>query len=226
MAKIVDKINALTGKTEQEKALKEQFGFLQKMAQAKCAQFESELKAMFTSGGTSECEVVGKRAIAYYNCQHVDIKVGCDAAIKDAINMFFKGGDEVNQGFQKLITTALDTLIGNTAMGEHEEKMFFVYPENFAIVRVDVKCYKYCFSSSGIIANTENIFCYTMAKSIVDHTKITIDELLYMVAQMIGADKLDEVEAFVTKLKKVWTLLEDKTPNDVLQMGIQHVNLE
>lgn len=221
MAKIVDKINELTGKTEQEKALKEQFGFLQKMAQAKCDQFESELKAMFTSGGTSECEVVGKRAIAYYNCQHVDIKVGCDNAIKDAINMFFNGGDDVNQGFQKLITTALDTLIGNTAMGEHEEKMFFVYPENFAIVRVDVKCYKYCFSSSGIIANTENIFCYTMAKSIVDHKKITIDELLYMVTQMIGAEKLDEVEAFVTHLKKVWALLEDKDPNEVLKMGLQ-----
>ncbi|MCM1271478.1 MAG: hypothetical protein NC247_12805 [Ruminococcus flavefaciens] len=226
MAKIVDRINNITGKTEQDKALKEQFGFLQTMAQAKCAQFESELKSMFTSEGTSECEVVGNRAIAYYNCQHVDIKAGCDNAIKDAIEMFFKGGDEVNQGFQKLITTALDTLIGNTAMGEHEEKMFFVYPENFAIVRVDVKCYKYCFSSSGIIANTENVFCYTMAKSIVDHTKITIDELLYMVTQMIGADQLEKVEAFVSKLKNVWNLLETKAPNEVLQMGLQYVNAE
>lgn len=226
MAKIVDKINEITGKTEQDQALKEQFGFLQKMAQAKCAQFESELKAMFTSGGTSECEVVGKRAIGYYNCQHVDIKAGCDNAIKEAIDMFFKGGDEVNQGFQKLITTALDTMIGNTAMGEHEEKMFFVYPENFAIVRVDVKCYKYCFSSSGIIANSENVFCYTMAKSIVDHTKITIDELLYMVTQMIGADKLDEVEKFVAQLKKVWQLLEDKDPNDVMQTALKSANAE
>lgn len=69
------------------------------MAQAKCAQFESELKTMFTNGGTAECEVVGKRAIAYYNCQHVDIKTGCDAAIMEAINMFFNGG--------KLIKTAL-----------------------------------------------------------------------------------------------------------------------
>ena len=54
---------------------------------------------MFTNGGTAECEVVGKRAIAYYNCQHVDIKTGCDAAIMEAINMFFNGG--------KLIKTAL-----------------------------------------------------------------------------------------------------------------------
>ena len=137
------------------------------------------------------------------------------------MDMFFNGEDEVKQGFQKLIKTALDTLIGNTAMGEHEEKMFFIYPENFAIVRVDVKCYKYCFSSSGVIANTENVFCYTMAKSIVDHTKVSIDELLYMVTEMIGADKLDEVEKFVEKLKKIWNMLENKAPNDVLQMALQ-----
>lgn len=221
MAKIATKIDEITGKTEQERILKEQFGFLQKMAEAKCAQFESELKSMFTSGGTSECEVVGKRAIAYHSCQHVNIKVGCDAAIKEAIDMFFNGGDDVKQGFQKLIRITLDTLIGNTGMGEHEEKHFFVYPENFAIVRVDIKCYKYCFSSSGVIANTENVFCYTMAKSIVDHTKITIDELVYMVTEMIGADKIGEVETFVNQLKKVWKLLEDKTPNEVLRAGLE-----
>ena len=100
--------------------------------------------------------------------------------------------------------------------------MFFVYPENFAIVRVDVKCYKYCFSSTGIIANTENVFCYTMAKSIVDHTKITIDELLYMVTEMIGADKIEEVEAFVNQLKKVWSLLENKTTNEVMTTWLEH----
>ena len=124
MAKIISKIDEITGKTEQDQILKEQFSFLQKMAQAKCEQFEAELKSMFTSGGTSECEVVGNRAIAYYKCQHVDIKAGCGTAIREAINMFFSGGDDVKNGFQKIVETALDTLIGNTSMGEHEEKMF------------------------------------------------------------------------------------------------------
>lgn len=220
MAKIVSKIDEITGKTEQEQILKEQFSFLQKMAQAKCEQFEAELKSMFTSDGTAECEIVGNRALAYYKCQHVDIKAGCGAAIKDAINMFFNGGDDVKNGFEKIVETALDTLIGNTSMGEHEEKMFFVYPENFAIVRVDVKCYKYCFSSSGVIAKSENVFCYTMAKSVVDHSKLTIDELLYMVTEMVGSDKLEEVEAFITQLKKVWKMLEVQNPNDVLRNAL------
>lgn len=143
----------------------------------------------------------------------------------DAIDMFFNCGNNVKQGFQKIVKVALEALIGNTAMGEHEEKMFFIYPENFAIVRVDVKCYKYCFSSSGVIAKTENVFCYIMAKSIVNYTKITIDELLYMVTEMIGSDNLDEVEEFVNQLKKVWNLLEDKTLNEVLQAGLRSVKV-
>ena len=109
-------------------------------------------------------------------------------------------------------------------MGEHEEKMFFVYPENFAIVRVDVKCYKYCFSSSGVIAKSENVFCYTMAKSIVDHTKLTIDELLYMVVEMIGAEKIDEVEAFIKQLKSIWKMLEDKSSDEVMKIALNNIN--
>ncbi|MCM1333882.1 MAG: hypothetical protein NC084_04005 [Bacteroides sp.] len=224
MARINDKINNLTGKDEAERKLKEQFSFLQKMAKAKCAQFEAELREMFSEKKTSECEVVGNRAITYYDGQHVDIHAGCDKAIKQAIDLFFKGGSDVNQGFQKLITTALDTLIGDTSIGEQEKKMFFVYPENFAIVRVDIKFYKYCFSSSGIIAQSENIFCYTFSKSIVDHKKIGIDELLYMATEMIGSDKIEEVEAFVKKLRSVWNTLEGKDPLDILNQSIQYEN--
>ena len=95
------------------------------MDTGKDASFEAEFKSMFIKAvGASECEVVGNRAIAYYKCQHVDIKAGCGTAIREAINMFFSGGDDVKNGFQKIVETALDTLIGNTSIGEHEEKMF------------------------------------------------------------------------------------------------------
>ncbi|MDC6267020.1 hypothetical protein [Lysinibacillus fusiformis] len=103
--------------------------------------------------------------------------------------MFFKGKERVIEGFKSIVETAFDTLIGNSSMGEYEEKMF-VYPENFAIVRVDVKFYKYTFSSKGIIAETEKIFCYTMAKSIVDHKKLSVDELLYFVTEMMARKRL------------------------------------
>ncbi|MFJ7922089.1 hypothetical protein ACIQ6U_20355 [Lysinibacillus fusiformis] len=216
MAKIVDMIDGITGKTEKDLQMKEQFGFLQKMAQAKCEQFRGELQNMFLSGGTKELEIVGNRAMSYHDMQHVNLSSKSSDSIKNAIEMFFKGKEGVIEGFKSIVETALDTLIGNSSMGEYEEKMFFVYPENFAIVRVDVKFYKYTFSSKGIIAETENIFCYTMAKSIVDHKKLSVDELLYLVTEMIGADKISEVKAFIKELRDIWKMLESEDTESIL----------
>ncbi|GEM_PF-1051869 len=216
MAKIVDMIDGITGKTEKDLQMKEQFGFLQKMAQAKCEQFRGELQNMFLSGGTKELEIVGNRAMSYHDMQHVNLSSKSSDSIKNAIEMFFKGKEGVIEGFKSIVETALDTLIGNSSMGEYEEKMFFVYPENFAIVRVDVKFYKYTFSSKGIIAETENIFCYTMAKSIVDHKKLSVDELLYLVTEMIGADKISEVKAFIKELRDIWKMLETEDTESIL----------
>ncbi len=37
--------------------------------------------------------------------------------------MFFKGKERVIEGFKSIVETAFDTLIGNSSMGEYEEKM-------------------------------------------------------------------------------------------------------
>lgn len=217
MSTIVNKIKDITGQTEKEKQLREQYTFLQKMAEAKCEQFKSELDKMFLSPEIEKCQVVGNRAIQYFSSQHVDISTNCSDSIKTAINMFFKGGDDVKSGFKELVEVALDTIISNTSIGEQEDKLFFVYPENFAIIRVDVKCYKYQFSSAGIISDSQNVFCYSMCKSIVDHTKLTIDELLYMVTEMLGETNIEKVEAFIKQLKNVWKMLENSSPQTTLK---------
>ena len=54
---------------------------------------------------------------------------------------------------------ALETLINTSSIREDQEDMFFIYPENNAVVRLDVKAYKYTFTKKGIIADCENIFC-------------------------------------------------------------------
>ena len=234
MAKIANKITELTGNDETINKAREQFTFLQKMAQAKCAEYEAKLKDMLSGNGREKCEVVGNRAINYYKSQHVDIKVGCDKAIEEAVNSFFKGKSGVKEGFQKLVTCALSTLIGNTAIGEYEDEMFFIYPENNAIVRVDVLAYKYTFTNSGIIGNCENVFCYAMSKSIVDHTKLTKDELLYFVTQMCrggdeeGEEKVDlqQVMGFVKELIEIWNLLDQEIVKNEYVIDVNSGNLQ
>ena len=61
MAKIDKMIKGLTGQTEEEQRLKEQFSFLQKMARAKCETFESELKVMLSNKETAGAIEIGGR---------------------------------------------------------------------------------------------------------------------------------------------------------------------
>lgn len=222
MAKISKMIDDLTGKTKEEQKMKEQFTFLQKMAEAQTEVFKNELKLMLSSDSLDKVEIVGKRAFKYYSSQHVGISRDCDKAIASAVDDFFSGKDGVKLGFQKLVKQALSGIIGNSSLGESKEDLFFIYPENFAVVRVDVKCYKYNFSSKDIFANNvQNVFCYTMAKSIVDHTKLTIDELLYMVTDMVGSDDIKVISEFINTLKEVWRALERKEPNAVLTAALE-----
>lgn len=205
--------------------MKERFTFLQKMAETKSETFKNELKLMLSSDTIGQIEITGRRAIAYYDSQHVNISSKADESIGEAIDDFFTGSAGVKSGFQKIVKQALSGLIGNRSMGATEKHMFFVYPENFAIVRVDVKCYKYSFSKSGLLAkDVENVFIYTMAKSIVDHHTLSVDELLYLVTSMVGKENLDEVKDFITELKSVWAMLEssDKTPQQVLAAAKEH----
>lgn len=215
MAKIGKMIDDLTGKSEEEIRMKEQFSFLQKMARAKSQVFENDLKLMLTNKeAIGALEIVGDKAFEYHNSQHVNISQQCDEAILEAVDEFFKGKSGIKAGFQKLVKQGLSGLIGNTSIGETEEKMFFVFPESYSIVRVDVMAYKYTFSSKGVLAkDVENVFVYTMAKSIVDHTKVGVDYLMHSVVDMLRGDSdedpsLDEVMPFIQSLQMCWKMLD------------------
>lgn len=216
MAKIVDMINTLTGANEAEQKKREQFTLLQKMAEAKCAEFKAELEKT-ALGDKNKTEIGGGRYFRYYSAQHVDISSEINDRINETINSFFKGKEGMKEGFQNLIRTSLDALINHTTIGEKTEDMFFIYPENNAIVRLDVKAYKYSFSQKGLIADCENIFCYMMGKSIIDHTTLSLDELLYFISDMSGAsDNLEIVTKFTQEITALWHTLENQTPQQVI----------
>ena len=216
MAKISKMIDNLTGKSEEEIRMKEQLDFFQKMASAKSETFENRLKRMLGNPEElGELEIVGGRALEYYSGQHVDISQQCEDAIAEEINGYFKGSPEIKTIIQKLVKQGLTGLIGNTSIGETEESLVFVFPENYSIVRVDMIAYKYTFSSRDVLAsNMENMFVYTMAKSIVDHKKVGIDYLLRAVADMMRNDSnkgpsLEEMTPFIRNLQVCWELLNE-----------------
>ena len=45
-----------------------------------------------------------------------------------------------------------------------------------------------------------------------------------MVVEMIGAEKIDEVEAFIKQLKSIWKMLEDKSSDEVMKIALNNIN--
>ena len=215
MSKIAKMIDDVTGKSDKDHEMRERFTFLQKMAEGKSAQYKDELRVMLSNKSRSgQIEVVGDVAFEYRSSQHVNISSECDGAIMDAVTAFFKGSSGLKQGFETLVKQGLSGLIGNSAIGECTEEMFFVYPENFSIVRADVKAFRYNFSSKGLLVDdVENVFVYSMCKSIVDHKSVSPDFLMHAVVDMMRVDPEEEpditqVMGFIKQLISCWHLLD------------------
>ncbi|HEX8529527.1 MAG TPA: hypothetical protein VF646_05870, partial [Cytophagales bacterium] len=133
----------------------------------------------------------------------------------NAINMFFQGStDDVKKGFQSLISVGLQTILGDTSMGESEQVQTFITMEHNAIVRIDTKVWRYNFSDQSIIGTIENALCFVFCRSIVDHTKVSLDVLTYLVSQQAGDDPT-AISAYIDNLRKVWNNLQGNSPANI-----------
>lgn len=216
--KINDKLKQLTGNSETEKKQREEYTLLKTLAEGKCTEFKMALENMLRED--NKLQIVGDRAVKWVASQHINLSRELDKHISEAIDSFFEGKSGIKDGFKNLIKAALNAVSNDTSIGEDQQEMFYIYPENFAIVRVDAKIYKYAFEQKGIITDCQNVFCYTLVKSIVDHTKLSKDELLYFITKMIKGNSskdvnLTDIKPFVTELISVWNLLDEAKRSDV-----------
>jgi len=217
MARIQDTIKSFVAPDTSKQ--KEQYNFLLKVAQAKMAQYKSELNEMFLNPeAVGKVQIVGNRAIEYIEDYHVGLTENSDIvkSIGAAVKKFLKGdSQDITDGILDIASTAADAILGNTSIGECEDKKFFVIPQHNAIIRIDVKFWRYNFSSKGIITDSENILCYVCCKSIVDHKKLTDDEFTYMISEYIG-DNPEEVLGYMAKLRDIWNSMKDEKPQRVM----------
>ncbi len=210
-------IRALIDQSNEPKA-REQLQILLVAAEGKLAKYQAEIDDMFRfPEKLGIVQIVGTRAIASYNEYRADITEGVDEQINFVIDSFFKGAGGIKDGFRALIKVGLNTILGNQTIGQWEQQWFTVVPDNNALVRVDVKCWRWNFSSQGVISTTKNVFAFTIVKSVVDHRKLTLDELVYFLSESVGGD-IEQVEAYIAQLKRLWNLLEGMTPERVAAM--------
>lgn len=206
--------------------IQKQLDFLRDAAKAKLEIFKTELKDMFSGkGGTlGEAEIIGDKAVSYYEQYRVNVKEDADEAINDIVDTFFSGGKEgVTNGFKKLIKMGIQDLLGNTSGGEQLEQQFFIIPYGGSILRVDVKFWRYNFDVKNIITNVENAFCFVFCESVVDHTKVSKDVLLKLATDVVGED-IKAISEYMKELEDLWKSMQDKKPDDVLKNVTAKVN--
>lgn len=208
MGQVIAKI--LSGSETSKKETKEQLAFLVKAVSAKLDKYESDLHEMFEEPETVEKKMVpGIRALRWEREYRVGVSHN-EEGISEAVNDFFgedtKSPSNPRAGFKKLINIALSSILGNNQAGEIEEQKFFIYVEHNAVIRIDMKMWKYNFSSSDIIAEQQNVFGYILCTSVVDTSTLKIDELVYLLSEYRGDA---DVEAYMDKLIAIWTKMDN-----------------
>ena len=71
-------------------------------------------------------------------------------------------------GFEKLESIAVDAVLGNASMGEHEgNNMFIVWSDN-ALIRMDAYYYRWNFSSNEVIHTVEGASGAVVMKRVIN----------------------------------------------------------
>jgi len=123
-------------------------------------------------------------------------KTGTSDCIKAAISDFFgvvqggaKGKESALAGAQKLITSAIDGLLGTGSGSSNEISNFVVLFLNYSFVRVDYMAYYYNVEGSGILkSGQEGGFCCIMDVSIIPHDQIKSEEVTFLLSQALHMD--------------------------------------
>lgn len=220
MGSLSKKLEDITGQNDDEKAIKERLELLLLAAKAKIRSYRDEMNEQFMNPAqVDRIQIPGIRSIRFIEQYHVAAKQGFSQQVGDhltqAIDAFFSiGGKDqdtksaVQSGVKALISSALDAFIGSTEAGETEEKIYVVVPENNSFVRADIAIWKYHMESQKIIDDSDTAVAYVLCKSVIDHTKVSIDELIYLVSDALTQRPLKHY------VEKDFTVQDPANPND------------
>ena len=139
---------------------------------------------------------------------NIALSNGPNDDLDTAIKSFF--GRSIEEGFEKIITAAVDAVLGNTSMGEHEgSKMFIQWSDN-ALLRLDAYYYRWNFSSNEIIMGVEGVSGVLVMKRVINLAETDPQVLTWAIsrqASVLGSkDATDMIDGAAAIIQKVNTL--------------------
>ena len=122
-----------------------------------------------------------------------------------AIKHFF--GKTIKEGFEKVVTAAVDAVLGNASMGEHEGSNMFIQWSDNALLRLDAYYYRWNFSSNEIIKGVEGVSGVLVMKRVIPFAATDPQVLTWAVsrqANVLGSknasDMIDDAAAVIQKI--------------------------
>ncbi|KAI4229432.1 MAG: hypothetical protein L6R36_000886 [Xanthoria steineri] len=108
--------------------------------------------------------------------------------------------------FQKTVTTALNVFLGNASAGQKDESKYFVYMHHDAIVRVDVKLWRWNFVGTGFSDTYKSVMgcAYFPRKGRTPQVMLVTAELVYLISEYAG-DSETEVAQYCEAMGKMYS---------------------
>ena len=173
---------------------------LQKLVSAKLEAQAAKLEAEAFEDKSLPIVATVKKVETYL----VKVETAPSEDIKKSMEDIFQG--DFLDGFQHLVTTAVNELLGNTLAGEKEFSSFQVVFANNSLLRIDFYIYKYDFSSEGLREKIQNAFCYVVQVGVLDLKKVDPQVVLYELDKSIGTVNIPDA---IAKIKEEVKYMEE-----------------
>lgn len=209
MAKIRKLLDDLTGQTEAREQAKKEAALLVEQAMMKLDILENKLKDLFRNRELeSQVQIVGDRMGAFAREYRVNYEDGnISEAVSSLVNQIMDIGSEKAQKIiSKAITNALNSMFTNVMISEEEKRLFVIVLEGVALVRYDIYVWRKSESDRGLFKHAESVVAITYARSIVDHTKVSEDELNDAIYRSLGTVSVNEVIEYKKSLIELFKL--------------------
>lgn len=124
--------------------------------------------------------------------------------LQESIKSLFDG--KFKDGIQKLVIAAIQAVLGNSSMGEHEGNSMFIVWSNNALMRLDTYYYRWNFSSAGIIQGVEGVTGVIVMARIVDIGQTDPQVLTWAISKQASATNesaFDLLGEFITTIERV-----------------------
>lgn len=209
MASVKKFLDDLTGESEAREKAKKEAASLVQLANSKLDNLENKMREMFRNKELeAQVQIVGDRMGAFSREYRVNYSDGSMSnAVDDLIGQIMDiGSEKAGVIISKAIKNALNAMFTSVNVQEEEKQLFVVLLEGAAMVRYDIWVWKSCEQDHALFSHAESVVAITYARSVVDHTKLTEDELNDGINRSLGGATLKEIIEYKKELLELFKL--------------------